>query len=126
LSIPKPDARIFSHVTLENLLGVTNLSTEKQRLALWPFDCNYILRKELSSNMNSDQFEGKWKQLKGSVKQRWGKLTDDDLTSLSGKKDELVGKLQERYGITREQAEREANEWAAYDETATGTHPGRL
>ncbi|MGA8029425.1 MAG: CsbD family protein, partial [Bryobacteraceae bacterium] len=45
--------------------------------------------------MNSDQFEGKWKQLKGSVKQRWGKLTDDDITMLSGKKDELVGKLQE-------------------------------
>jgi uncharacterized protein YjbJ (UPF0337 family) len=62
--------------------------------------------------MNSDQFEGKWKQLKGSVKQRWAKLTDDDLTALSGKKDELVGKIQERYGITREQAETEADEWA--------------
>ncbi|MBV9267868.1 MAG: CsbD family protein [Acidobacteriaceae bacterium] len=63
--------------------------------------------------MNSDQFEGKWKQLKGSVKQRWGKLTDDDVTTLSGKKDELIGRLQERYGITREQATREADEWAA-------------
>jgi uncharacterized protein YjbJ (UPF0337 family) len=63
--------------------------------------------------MNSDQFEGKWKQLKGSVKQRWGKLTDDDVTSLSGKRDELVGKLQERYGITKEQAQREADEWAS-------------
>jgi uncharacterized protein YjbJ (UPF0337 family) len=62
--------------------------------------------------MNSDQFEGKWKQLKGSVKQRWAKLTDDDVTALSGKKDELIGKIQERYGITREQAEREADEWA--------------
>ena len=62
--------------------------------------------------MNPDQFEGKWKQLKGLVKQRWGKLTDDDITTLSGKKDELVGKIQERYGITREQAEREADEWA--------------
>jgi uncharacterized protein YjbJ (UPF0337 family) len=62
--------------------------------------------------MNADQFQGKWKQLKGSVKQRWAKLTDDDLTMLSGKKDELVGKIQERYGITREQAEREADEWA--------------
>jgi uncharacterized protein YjbJ (UPF0337 family) len=62
--------------------------------------------------MNSDQFEGKWKQLKGQVKQRWGKLTDDDVTALSGKKDELVGKIQERYGITREQAETEADEWA--------------
>jgi uncharacterized protein YjbJ (UPF0337 family) len=62
--------------------------------------------------MNSDTFEGKWKQLKGSVKQRWGKLTDDDITALSGKKDELIGKLQERYGYTREQAQREADEFA--------------
>lgn len=62
--------------------------------------------------MNSDQFEGQWKQLKGKVKQRWGKLTDDDLTTLSGKKDELVGRIQQRYGITREQAEKEADEWA--------------
>jgi uncharacterized protein YjbJ (UPF0337 family) len=76
--------------------------------------------------MNSDQFEGKWKQLKGGVKQRWGKLTDDDVTALSGKKDELVGKIQERYGITREQAQKEADEWAAatnadLDATAAGT-----
>jgi uncharacterized protein YjbJ (UPF0337 family) len=70
--------------------------------------------------MNSDQFEGQWKQLKGTVKQKWGKLTDDDLLTLTGKKDELVGKLQERYGITREQAIREADEWAAavHDEPA--------
>jgi uncharacterized protein YjbJ (UPF0337 family) len=79
--------------------------------------------------MNSDVFEGKWKQMKGSVKQRWGKLTDDDLTSLSGKKDELIGKLQERYGITRDQAQREADEWAAaanadLDATSTGTRSG--
>lgn len=63
--------------------------------------------------MNSDQFEGKWKQLKGSVKQRWAKLTDDDITALSGKRDELIGKLQERYGITKEQAQKEADEWAS-------------
>jgi len=62
--------------------------------------------------MNTDQFEGKWKQLKGAVKQRWGKLTDDDIALLSGKRDELVGKIQERYGITKEQAQREADEWA--------------
>jgi uncharacterized protein YjbJ (UPF0337 family) len=62
--------------------------------------------------MNSDQVEGKWKQFKGSVKQRWGKLTDDDIATLSGKKDELIGKLQERYGYSREQAEKEADDWA--------------
>lgn len=73
--------------------------------------------------MNQDQFEGKWKQLKGQVKQRWGKLTDNDITALSGKKDELIGKIQERYGISREQAEREADEWArtAAAERATTT-----
>jgi uncharacterized protein YjbJ (UPF0337 family) len=62
--------------------------------------------------MNSGQVEGKWKQFKGSVKQRWGKLTDDDIATLSGKKDELIGKLQERYGYSREQAEKEADDWA--------------
>ena len=62
--------------------------------------------------MNTDTVQGKWKQVKGSVKQRWGKLTDDDLTTLSGKKDELVGKLQERYGYTREQAVNEEDDWA--------------
>jgi uncharacterized protein YjbJ (UPF0337 family) len=83
------------------------------------------IRVEGAFNMNSDQFEGKWKQLKGTVKQKWGKLTDDDITNLSGKKDEFIGKLQERYGYTREQAEREANEWASYDETAPQVHSAR-
>lgn len=63
------------------------------------------------------------------MKQRWGKLTDDDLTVLSGKKEELVGKLQERYGYSKEKAQKEADEWAAasshdWSETtgATATH----
>ena len=75
--------------------------------------------------MNSDQVEGKFKQLKGSLKQRWGKLTDDDLTTLSGKRDELVGKLQERYGYTKEQALKEADDWASassHDWSDTQTH----
>lgn len=62
--------------------------------------------------MNWDQVAGNWKQMKGSVKQHWGKLTDDDMTSLSGKRDELVGKIQERYGYTRDQAQKEADAWA--------------
>ena len=57
--------------------------------------------------MNWDQVSGNWKQLKGRVKQRWGKLTDQDLTTIEGKRDQLVGKLQERYGIAREEAEAE-------------------
>jgi uncharacterized protein YjbJ (UPF0337 family) len=62
--------------------------------------------------MNWDRVEGNWKQLKGNVKERWGKLTDDDLNTLSGKKDQLVGRIQERYGIARDEAERQADEWA--------------
>ena len=68
--------------------------------------------------MNSDQFEGKWKQLKGQVKQRWGKLTDDDITALKGKKNELIGRIQERYGISKEQAEQETEEWARQSDDA--------
>jgi uncharacterized protein YjbJ (UPF0337 family) len=61
--------------------------------------------------MNSDQLEGKWKQLKGSAKQQWGKLTDDDLTLIDGKREELAGRLQERYGYQKEQAEKEIDTW---------------
>lgn len=61
--------------------------------------------------MNWDEAAGKWHQLKGSVKQRWGKLTDDDLTVIGGKKDVLVGRIQERYGLTKEQAEEQVKEW---------------
>ena len=61
--------------------------------------------------MNWDQIEGKWMQMKGNVKQRWGKLTDDDLTIIGGKRDNLIGKLQERYGYQKEQAKREVEDW---------------
>jgi uncharacterized protein YjbJ (UPF0337 family) len=64
-----------------------------------------------TKRMNSDQFEGKWKQLKGSVKQQWGKLTDDDLASINGKKDVLIGKLQERYGYAKEDAQARYDQW---------------
>ena len=59
--------------------------------------------------MNWDQVEGKWKQTKGKVREQWGKLTDDDLTVISGKRDQLVGRIQERYGVAREEAERQAD-----------------
>jgi uncharacterized protein YjbJ (UPF0337 family) len=63
------------------------------------------------ASMNWDQIEGSWKQVKGQAKQKWGKLTDDDLDVIKGKRDELVGKLQARLGIEREQAEREVEAW---------------
>lgn len=59
--------------------------------------------------MNWDQIEGQWKQTKGQVKEQWGKLTDDDLTTINGKRDQLVGKVQERYGVAREKAEEQVN-----------------
>ena len=61
--------------------------------------------------MNWDQAEGKWKQMKGSFKQQWAKLTDDDFTMIAGSKDKLVGKIQERYGIAKEEAAEQADEW---------------
>jgi uncharacterized protein YjbJ (UPF0337 family) len=61
--------------------------------------------------MNSDEIRGKWNQMKGSLKQQWAKLTDDDLVAIDGHRDRLIGKLQERYGIAREEAERQLNQW---------------
>jgi uncharacterized protein YjbJ (UPF0337 family) len=61
--------------------------------------------------MNSDQLAGKWQQMKGEAKTRWGKLTDDDLMAISGQKDKLIGKLQERYGYAKEEANRRVEEW---------------
>ena len=61
--------------------------------------------------MNWDIIEGKWKQLTGQIKQKWGKLTDDDLKLISGKKDELIGKIQERYGISKEEAKQQVDNW---------------
>jgi uncharacterized protein YjbJ (UPF0337 family) len=61
--------------------------------------------------MNWDRIEGQWKQMKGSVKERWGKLTDDDLNVIGGKKDQLVGRLQERYGIAKDEAQTQVDEW---------------
>src|SRR5262245_26573933 len=62
-------------------------------------------------NMNWDQVKGNWKQMTGKIKAKWGKLTDDDLTVIAGKRDELAGKLQERYGYAKEQAEKELDDF---------------
>jgi uncharacterized protein YjbJ (UPF0337 family) len=56
--------------------------------------------------VNSDQFSGKWRQMRGAIKKQWGKLTDDDLDKIGGNYDLLVGKIQERYGNTRDVVER--------------------
>ncbi len=61
--------------------------------------------------MNWDQAAGNWKQIKGKVKAKWGKLTDDDLAYVDGKRDQLLGRIQERYGIQKEAAEKQLKEW---------------
>ena len=61
--------------------------------------------------MNKDQISGDWHQLKGKVREKWGKLTDDDLTELNGHAEQLAGKIQQRYGVAREDAERQAKEF---------------
>ncbi|MBX3011669.1 MAG: CsbD family protein [Caldilineaceae bacterium] len=61
--------------------------------------------------MNSDILKGKWNQIKGNIKQQWGNLTDNDVARIEGNYDEFVGILQERYGYTRERAEREVEDY---------------
>lgn len=61
--------------------------------------------------MNAEQMKGKWKQLKGSIKTKWGKLTDDDVEVINGQRDELIGRIQERYGIAKDEAQRQVDQW---------------
>ena len=61
--------------------------------------------------MNSDRIEGNWKEMKGKVQQKWGKLTNDDLDVIDGRREELVGKIQQEYGKTRDEAEKEEDEY---------------
>lgn len=61
--------------------------------------------------MNWDQIAGNWKQMKGRAKEQWARLTDDDLTLINGKRDQLIGRVQKRYGIAKEDAERQVKDW---------------
>lgn len=63
--------------------------------------------------MNWDQIQGKWKQSAGKIKEKWGKLTDDDLTTINGKREQLVGIIQERYGIAKDAAEKQVDEFTS-------------
>lgn len=61
--------------------------------------------------MNEDRIKGNWKQFTGKVKEQWGKLTDDDLDVIAGKRDQMLGKLQERQGLARDAAEDQLRNW---------------
>jgi uncharacterized protein YjbJ (UPF0337 family) len=63
--------------------------------------------------MNWDRIEGNWKQLKGKAKARWGKLTDDQFDVIAGKREQLVGQIQEKYGIAKDDAEKQVDTFAA-------------
>ena len=70
--------------------------------------------------MNWDIVEGKWTQFKGDVKKQWGKLTDDELDVIAGNRDKLVGKIQESYGVSRDNADKQVDDWCSrkeYDRT---------
>jgi uncharacterized protein YjbJ (UPF0337 family) len=69
--------------------------------------------------MNQDQAGGKWKQFTGKIKEQWGKLTDDDLTMIEGNRDQFIGRLQERYGIAKEEAERQLREFQSRNKDFT-------
>ena len=66
--------------------------------------------------MNRDQIAGNWQQVKGRIKEKWGQLTDDDMTEIEGRADVMAGKIQERYGIAREEAERQVEDFFGDDE----------
>jgi uncharacterized protein YjbJ (UPF0337 family) len=61
--------------------------------------------------MNWDRIQGNWKQVVGKAKAQWGKLTDDDLDVVAGRREQLAGKIQERYGIAKDDAERQIADW---------------
>ncbi len=63
--------------------------------------------------MNWDRIKGSWNQMQGEAKQQWGKLTDDDVQRAEGDRDKLVGAVQERYGVAKDEAERQVDDWAA-------------
>jgi uncharacterized protein YjbJ (UPF0337 family) len=73
--------------------------------------------------MNWDRIEGNWKQFKGHAREQWGKLTDNDWELIAGKKDQLIGRIQEHYGISKDEAQKQTDEWArAQSEEARREH----
>jgi uncharacterized protein YjbJ (UPF0337 family) len=107
--------RIATLPTLPVLLSICVDGKQQSgtRVATQPPSC--LRGAHSSSNeelrMNWDRVEGNWKQMTGKVKQQWGKLTDDTLTEINGQRDQLVGKIQEAYGISRDEADRQVQEW---------------
>jgi uncharacterized protein YjbJ (UPF0337 family) len=90
----KPYSSSFSRRNREGSFGVSS-DTDNRRIV----------------RMDWNQVEGNWKEVKGKVKQKWAKLTDDDLTEINGKRDQLEGRLQQRYGYAKDQARKDVDTW---------------
>ena len=73
--------------------------------------------------MNEDTLKGQWTQLKGTVREQWGKLTNDDVDQIQGRTEQLIGKIQERYGVARDEAKRQVDSWTPRTAPDTGKHP---
>jgi uncharacterized protein YjbJ (UPF0337 family) len=86
--------------------------------------CGLVVTQVRRDHMNAEQFKGKWIQFKGEVKQKWGKLTDDDLMQVEGNYDKFIGRVQERYGDKKEEVVRWADDWYTRQGGAAGAKPG--
>jgi uncharacterized protein YjbJ (UPF0337 family) len=73
------------------------------------------------AKMNEDVIKGKWKEIKGGIKEKWGKLTDDEITQVEGKQDQLLGLLQKKYGYSKDQAEQEYKQFMAHYDKPSST-----
>jgi uncharacterized protein YjbJ (UPF0337 family) len=91
---------------MHKIIG-TRLATRKQTGA----NCRRHVHSQGAKQMNWDRIEGNWKQLKGKAKQQWGKLTDDQLDVIAGSRDQLAGKIQEEYGISKDEAEKQLEDF---------------
>jgi uncharacterized protein YjbJ (UPF0337 family) len=76
----------------------------------YAYYCKVVSQHE-EGPMNWDIATGNWKQFKGKIKEQWGKLTDDELDKIAGKRDQLVGRVQERYGVKKDEAEKQVKDW---------------
>jgi len=115
-----PTAVIANAAAMKRVLGLPeNMSVLSSKIrclncvavdvtANWRLVCFVSSRR---FGMNRDVLQGKWKQMKGRVRERWGELTNDDVDRMTGASEQLVGKIQERYGIARDEAQREVDDW---------------
>src|SRR3954463_174678 len=95
----------WQHNAFQNPAAVLGTSLAGVR---FPFQ---IRLNEENGVMDWNRVEGNWKQVKGKIKEQWGKLTDDDLDRIAGKRDQLEGKIQERYGIEKDRVRRDVDDW---------------